>query len=906
MSRGIVRSNRFHISRRVNFNKQIEALTTQIVDKKNENSRLKKINQGLISKFKQLASYNHDLGDEVANLDDNFFTVEQTMPENAELLKVLEHKIGKLAKESNKCRELLLSNEEFKQSAELLLKLQNKRDIIYGKVNELETGLNNNGFSCETTDKIKSEIANIKEHNRLLNEQIDLYMLLSSNSVNNETKMKLINESMEKCDQKINELNDQIQEKKTENKKISMHSMSEEMLSVSESNSTLRNSITISNYTEILDENSSNSVLNKNDAITCQGDEGNLETQEQFNNHLSNRKSNSNSANNENSMDIDITSKESENQSNKLKVCGNESIEKGNCELDEAQINYGESSNGKHSSDELDEDIKKCDKQSSTLIEVNQDVLIDELSELSRKNSNDAQISNNSSFIENVIERDKLANNNNMPTESNISDETKFENVHVSNDSQEIENDENEKPTDSSMDGKNINIKDTEDIESQNDVVCSEKSDDYNKEPKVALIQLGEDKIKNTKDNIKTSSSKKRKKKERTHEENEESKPKKVKIVKKLKTVKRKREKKELGITTNQEISDFMQKHDEDIANEIIRIQKLLEIHQANEEKLAQAKSFYHDKIRERNEMREYLKDNPLFIVKSIYPDDAQENSVQTDITNDEYLRKEAKLQQRRENMTNADVLFEQVKKIEKETNDINIQLKKIMNEGTNKESQIREIKSEYETLRIEQDLSLQTETLHRTSVDITDPVTAEINIKQNELDKLLNRSKSLEERYQELQLVRLNYQKDLEGMENRENPEIKTVIANLDIYRKKADEAKNLLKKKQKNLKIKREELEKAQSSDTITLYYDLKIKNSKLERSLNKWKFLTNDSKTTMPNIEAYSVFNYQARRKYSQEIDNLNRMKLTRNDEMLCMENYIKMCKELINAHKTNVFT
>lgn len=904
MSRRSARSfNRSKNAHPGSIERQVDELTTHIIFKQNENAKLKRRNQGRLAEFQKMTSYNQDLGNEVANLDDNYYLIENEMGEKAELLDELNSKMELMEKEMRQYRAILLANKEFADDAHYLRKVQKKRNKLITQVKEIEILMNNNETSNNSLQEMKDQIKLAKLHNQAIQEQIDLLTYLSDKSVDQETKKNKVDQLVTECDEKIQAINEQIQEQTEINMK------KRAIKSRSTSHSRFSGSSAFAD-----DEANESSALFSSSQLT----EVKISGLESESSSTKKKKRSSKDKDNKGELEAENTKKDEKESKDEGKSEKEHKSDSKKESSDEKHDSTNEPKGDKHQSEsykialEIGEGVENTEdknidnedlKSGESKKEEEKPIGMNEIPELSENSSSDTskQEDNKTDEVSTKAEEENDKNSSSKTEEEKIAKDDKENNI-SSKEEEEEKKDKKDKSSSSSSSSssseskenekKDEEIKEEEKTHSQDDSVKSELSDKPENIP-----QLGEDVV--------TENKKRKKKKHKKAEgnEEEEEKKKKIVIVKKIKKVKKPHQDVPLDIGVSDDVDDYIRRREEEWQRELARIQKIKEQHRINEEKLAKAKEIYQNKVKERDQLKAVMKDNPLFILKKCNEEDSQSQYSQTDITNEKYNRKEAKLQQKRDRMSQVDVLAEKVKKMQDEAAEIDEQLENNKKDSESKEKKLREIKDEYEILKAEQEINEKSSILQKNAYAAEAPIRAEIRAKQVELDRLIKHRKSAEERYKELLRQRAVFERDLDDMYHREKPEIKRLMSEVGEYRQKVQEGKNSLERTQNILAQKQEELENERVSDIVNRCNDMTVQKFKLERSQNKWRFLITDTKETLQHIEAYSTLNYPNRKRMSEQLEKLEREKIRRDNEFRQMDEYSLLCSKLLMEHQTN---
>jgi hypothetical protein len=250
-------------------------------------------------------------------------------------------------------------------------------------------------------------------------------------------------------------------------------------------------------------------------------------------------------------------------------------------------------------------------------------------------------------------------------------------------------------------------------------------------------------------------------------------------------------------------------------------------------------------------------------------PPDTGDSSAQTDLSsrNIELYRElwQARIQEKERRQELKEKLKDLMRKMESLQQVIAQNQKEIIDRDT----ETTLVKAQIDAVKAQQ--------AARLGINIKDPnkskkeaaIREEVLRRQAELNRLLGRNKSLEERLAELQKRRDMLTDDISDMDNREKPEVRNLHVTVSGSQAKMEQSTDRLSIVSEQLAEKRNELELAQNWQASHSVRDLRLARVKLERRQSKWRSFLKNTKETPQNLEFFSAANAQRRQGLSHEL-------------------------------------
>ena len=214
--------------------------------------------------------------------------------------------------------------------------------------------------------------------------------------------------------------------------------------------------------------------------------------------------------------------------------------------------------------------------------------------------------------------------------------------------------------------------------------------------------------------------------------------------------------------------------------------------------------------------------------------------------------------------------------------------------------SDLKSATTELDRDQINEDLEIEmTRQMHEDIADLSQ----RIRERQRVLDELTARNEAEQAKLEDLMRKRESYERDVEDMAQREKPEIQTLTHQVQASRSREKESKETLEAVEESLREKRSRLQDIMTSDELREYNDMIIRRMKLERRLNKWQMLAKCARDTVQGLEAYSIENRQKRKALAKSLEQCQKSKMAKEEELRKVELYAELLTDLIRAHTNN---
>ena len=171
------------------------------------------VNEKLVTQFQQLTCFNQTIGDEIANFDIKICDLEHQVQMKIETLQKIASSRYKINKSIIELRKELLKNTEFKMSAKNLINNQSKNLMLQQKIETFRSIITDENDPTQSTSLLVDKIQLLKESNEDLETKIRIIkMLLNKKYKKSKEKYKLISDEIDKKNNEIDILDDEIAE----------------------------------------------------------------------------------------------------------------------------------------------------------------------------------------------------------------------------------------------------------------------------------------------------------------------------------------------------------------------------------------------------------------------------------------------------------------------------------------------------------------------------------------------------------------------------------------------------------------------------------------------------------------------------------------------------------------------
>ena len=191
---------------------EIDQKSNDISKIQTENEILHQQNFLLTQKFQQTCSYNQQLGDELANFQDEIIIIQSSNQKKKEHVRKLTKKSDELKNLIDSIRNYLLSDRQFKVSAEKLKKIEGKKATLLKKFKALrgDDFQMNNSSLLDKFCHLNHSIFLLKERQRDLQEHIHVLNQITNESIPENDRKNAITELTNKKEREYVSLLDEL------------------------------------------------------------------------------------------------------------------------------------------------------------------------------------------------------------------------------------------------------------------------------------------------------------------------------------------------------------------------------------------------------------------------------------------------------------------------------------------------------------------------------------------------------------------------------------------------------------------------------------------------------------------------------------------------------------------------
>jgi predicted RNase H-like nuclease (RuvC/YqgF family) len=181
--------------------------------------------------------------------------------------------------------------------------------------------------------------------------------------------------------------------------------------------------------------------------------------------------------------------------------------------------------------------------------------------------------------------------------------------------------------------------------------------------------------------------------------------------------------------------------------------------------------------------------------------------------------------------------------------------------------------------------------------------IQTEIGKRQLQIDRLMMRNRTLEEKLAELQRFKRVLDDDLYDMDHRERPEVRRLGREVAQRQEKQKQSAQRVQITRARVIEKRAEYQEIQASQNLERFNELTMQRYKLERRQAKWKLFLRSPRESFRSIEFFSVANGQKRAHLSEQLQRAERGRLASANVANSLVGYSDLLAALIEEHMTN---
>ena len=279
----------------------------------------------------------------------------------------------------------------------------------------------------------------------------------------------------------------------------------------------------------------------------------------------------------------------------------------------------------------------------------------------------------------------------------------------------------------------------------------------------------------------------------------------------------------------------------------------------------------------------------------------------QTELTGETITYHQNVLDKQRKEKLAAEELRTSLESLKEKIRATESKIEKAKEDGQIKEERISTLKTEIanvkDELLKEDKNTLREEEKAREYAQQLSEIDEQIRVKQQQLEKINSQVGALHLHLKEMQKFRVILESELANLVNREKPEIRQLIEDVNSYRIQIDVSSANVESMTKKVEGKRQQLEELLCSDEMNQYTELKLKKINLERRIKKWSSLMKDSRETLQSIETFSAKNANVRKNAIEQYKNKVRSFMKQEMELDDLEKYQELVESMIREHKQN---
>jgi chromosome segregation ATPase len=254
-----------------------------------------------------------------------------------------------------------------------------------------------------------------------------------------------------------------------------------------------------------------------------------------------------------------------------------------------------------------------------------------------------------------------------------------------------------------------------------------------------------------------------------------------------------------------------------------------------------------------------------------------------------------------------AHSMYESLESLHRKIAETEIQIADARRESDEKEERIRQLKTEISRIQDEVEheelLALTEEARARDYAAELDKIDDEIKLKRIRVEKLTNQVEALQMHLAEMQKFRAILQAELNDLHNRQNPEVRQLMIDVQTSREKVLRASEQVTRMVSEVEMKKQALEQLVNSDEVRRYQELRTQRVNLERRLRKWTALLKESTEIFREFETFSIAHAAKRRVAADALKSKEKVIMKKRAEVDELEQYAELLESMIREHKRN---
>lgn len=221
--------------------------------------------------------------------------------------------------------------------------------------------------------------------------------------------------------------------------------------------------------------------------------------------------------------------------------------------------------------------------------------------------------------------------------------------------------------------------------------------------------------------------------------------------------------------------------------------------------------------------------------------------------------------------------------------------------EGKRVEVQIGKIQSVFESVKGNTQTNISLRAVVGADIDQNmERLKTEIKEKSAKLEEFAKKTESAEKLLKALHEQREELDIEVYEMDKGEDPQIKDLESEIRSFVAKRNEAKQKLLKTEEEILRKKATIDEMRQSEAKKRYRKLVLRRINLERRIQKWKMLLQDTKDSIQVLEQFSTDRRDRRQALRDAVEKYEQVKFDKEEDLREMDRYRQLLEDLLNQH------
>ena len=248
--------------------------------------------------------------------------------------------------------------------------------------------------------------------------------------------------------------------------------------------------------------------------------------------------------------------------------------------------------------------------------------------------------------------------------------------------------------------------------------------------------------------------------------------------------------------------------------------------------------------------------------------------------------------------------LKKEIEALEEQARNLTSQILATGIEGKRIEVQIGKIESVLESVKGNTETNISLRAVVGADIDENmAKLKADIEKKSEQLEEFVEKTREAEILLRALTDQKAELEMEVYEMTEGEDPQIRGLQSELELFDSKRKDAQQRELKAQEDLIRKKEVIDDMRASEGRQRYRKLMLRKINLERRIQKWKMLLQDTKDSIQILEQFSTDKRDRRQSLRDAVERGEQMKFDKEEELSEIDGYRQLLEDLLKEHQLN---